>query len=230
MPESEATGAPAAPSELPANLVKFKTESGALDPVRVSQSIHSLEQSFHAKAEEAAQLQEALDAMTTSDPAPAAQPAPATISNEAVLQDFARRPREFVNDAVREGIARASAPLVEQVAQNILVTTHPELKDPEFKGKVAEFVRTLPAHVRNLEKTVEGATFLVGLYKERSAIGTPASPSAPASGGPSPRSSPSAGRTFTKQEIHTLLSTNPREYARLEGEIADAYRNGRVTK
>lgn len=214
---------------VPAGLEKFKGIDGSVDATKVGGAYLEAEKAMRASQQESAELRKTLAALaeqkqqqnnqqqTTQQIQP---------SKDEILREFIADPDAFIDKA----IDRKGAPLVYEVSQKTLLQMHPELNNPEYAREVANWVMALPESLRNGEHDLKGSDYLVKMFKREKELTTQSRstiPGAPATESPSAARS-SGGRTFTREQIRGLLATNPKEYARLEGEISKAYQEGRV--
>ena len=202
---------------LPDSLKKFAGPDGKLDPGKLAQSYLELERSFR-------QLQNQMAQATTST-AQQTQDQTTSRDREALIQEFVQDPEGFL----KRYVVQAVEPIRQQTELVALKTIHPELNDPEFAKGLGEFVQTLPPSVQAVGSTLDGASWLVSLYKERvspqrgSQAPKPPSGEAP-SGGRGPRSA----RKIRRSEIRRLILEDPERYERLLPQIERAYQEGRV--
>lgn len=237
------TGSPVAtqPSAAPGTNVPAITpgtekfyKDGKLDTDALAKSYLESEKTMRQTQSELARTKEAMAAITVSGDAtptvnqPTNQPAnqPVKTAQEQLAQ-FVADPEGFVAE-VLEGV---SAPLAEQLTQSAFYTQHPEMKDPEYKGKVNAWLSKLPPDVQSLERTLDGADWLMRTYKREQGLPvTSGAAAAPRTETPSASGAgdSSKGKLFSRAKIRALRTQNPVEYMRLEPEIAAAYREGRV--
>jgi hypothetical protein len=231
-----ATQTPAAPvANAPAitpGLEKFYKD-GKLDSEGLAKSYLEAEKTMRVSQSELAKAKEAMAAITVSGgatpqsittPQPTNQPVKTA---QEQLAEFVANPEQFVAGILEN----VSAPLAEQLTQSAFHTKHPEMKDPEYSGKVKTWLTKLPPDVQALEHTLDGADWLMTMYKRESGLpitsGAAAAPKTetPSSSG---AANSSTGKLFSREKIRNLRTSSPAEYARLEPEIAAAYREGRV--
>lgn len=201
---------PAQPaSQVPDSLKKFANEKGEIDVAKLGQSYLESERRMR-------QLESERRQPTAPPPEPANAPDP-----DEQLKALVNDPEGYIASVLE----RATAPLTQSLAQAALFRAHPELQDSTYFQEVESWKNTLPESVRVLENTVDGADFLVKLYKREKT--KPANPALPNIEHPS-NSAPAGKKTYRRSEIRNLMRTNPAEYSRLSGDIAAAYQEGRV--
>lgn len=212
-----------------AGLEKFKGIDGSVDATKVSGAYLEAEKAMRASQQEAAELRKTLAALAEQKTQQNNQQQVTQVvqpSKDELLREFIADPDGFIDKAIE----KKGAPLVYEVSQKTLRQIHPELNDPGFAREVGNWVAGLPDSIRTAEQTLEGSDYLVKMFKREKELTTQSRstiPGAPATESPSAARS-SGGRTFTREQIRGLLATNPKEYARLEGEISKAYQEGRV--
>lgn len=217
---------PVAQPTVTPGLEKFVGEKGAVDVDKLGASYLEAEKSFHQKEAEAAQLRTAIAALSENltGVRQGIEP-PKPPSSEDQLKEFVQDPQAFVGKILEE----MGRPLAKEVSMASLHAKHPELKEPTFAKEVGIWVESLPASVRALEDTLEGADFLTNLYKtQKGKAVAPTQPNAPATITPSGQPA-MTGTVYSSRELRKLQITNPMEYSRRMPEIETAYREGRVT-
>jgi|SRR3972149_3469396 len=215
--------------QLPDSLKRFADEEGKLDSKKLADSYLEAEKAlrrtqndFHQQkaAIEALNVQLGLDRRTE-----AAKPDP-----EAALQSFVNDPSMFIEGAVRKVVA----PIQAESGKSELYTRHPELRDEDFQREIADFVVNLPPAVRALETTVEGADFLVKLYKQNKK-GPELKKKIPNTESPTNSGSGEVDKSTTSRQVKRstiikLMKENPQEYMRKLPAIEKAYKEGRVIR
>lgn len=210
-PAATPAAEPAQPaSQVPDSLKKFANEKGEIDVAKLGQSYLESERRMRQ-----------LESEKRNPPiAPPPEPAHAPDPDEQ-LKALVNDPEGYIASVLE----RATAPLTQSLAQAALFRAHPELQDSTYFAEVESWKNTLPESVRVLENTVDGADFLVKLYKREKT--KPTNPALPSIEHPS-NSAPAGKKTYRRSEIRNLMRTNPSEYARLSGDISLAYQEGRV--
>jgi hypothetical protein len=209
--------APQGPSITP-GLEKFAVD-GKLDATKIGQSYLEIEKTARQAQAEVQRLTQVVQALS-------GQPLQTQISNEQLLEQFVADPKSFVKAAVEE----MAAPLTGQLTTTALMGKHPELANQEFKVKFFEWYDSQPESVQQADSTLEGADWLVSLYKERAGIGRQNASQAPQAPHTEAISAarPQAGVRFSRSRMRQIFATDPAQYQQLEPEYSKAMREGRV--
>lgn len=210
-----------AKAQVPAGLEKFVGQDGQIDYSKLHSSYLESEKTLRQTQNDAALLRKTVDSLTVQAPK-AAEDKPAT---DKELETFVTSPRAFIEDS----ITKLGEPLVRELQVTALKARFPELKESKFADGLKEWMANLPPEVVATANTLEGASFLTSLYKERMGKKPNAAEKKSTVVGPGgPTESPSSGRVFSRAKIRELASSNPAEYARLADEISAAAQEGRL--
>ncbi len=223
---------PAGPT-IPKGLEKFVGNDGSLDPSRMGNSYLESEGALRQKSQENAELRQALQGLSDQlNNQESNSPAPTAIPNtDDALQRLAENPQEYIKEISSGVMKELGDPLAKQMSLATLQQMHPELKDETFMGGLKTWMGTIPPGVAAQESTLDGSDYLINEYKRISGFQsatTQTGPSVTNSEGPSQGVLGNQGQRFTRSQIRELNRTDPKRYAILEGEIRQAYAEGRV--
>ena len=169
------------------------------------------------------------------------------VDNEALIAEFEKDPQAFIAKVASQAIqnhpdlVEAKETVEELAAREARQALAAEVEDYEqvlASGEFKQYIQENPtvgrllveANAANDAKTVAG---ILKLYKSLSGGSQEQT-----SGGTAQRRDPanssrstggtSGGKIFSREAIKRLIVENPQEYARLQGEIDRAYKEGRV--
>jgi len=217
-PQPYSPGTGETPS-IPQGLEKFVGSDGKIDSTKLAQSYIEVEKMARQSSQTQQQLQQTLAALVGGKTADAQ----GNLSNEELIEKFVSDPKGFIQGAVNE----IAAPVQEQLSIAALTSKHREFSDPSFKQSFYTWLDNLPKSVQELDRTFEGADYLVSMYKERS--GNPShTPVQPGTMAPSGARPVTGGPRYSRDGMKHLMVTNPSEYARLMSDYQTAWREGRV--
>lgn len=249
-PQGQAPATPAPTVPAPASpedeeLAKWK----ALDEEKRFKEWQNARHMIGRHAEEVGMYRKVFDKFVQNPPTaqPPAAPAPETpaanpVDNQNLLTEFLTDPDKFIENRV---IARMEQRTAQKSVQQQLQEERAKVAHLWNDPKFVEWVAQVPkAYIDAADSDPQAFKFLIGTYPGAQAPAAPAPvaqpPVAPApvadrvvklgkaAGIPSDPKPENTAPTFTRAQLAKMMVEKPYDYARLQPQIAEAYRQGKV--
>lgn len=214
---------PETPSAIPQGLEKFVGSDGKVDMDKLSKSYLEVEKSFRQGQAQTQQLQQTLAALNESNNQNGQGNQQQVTPNEQLIEKFIADPKKFIGETFNE----LAGPVQEQLGLATLKAKHREFDNPEFVKDFYGWLDALPPSVRGVDTDLDGADWLVNLYKERKGI-RPSTPNQPSHEGPSAGRPGSSQIRFSRSGMKHLYASDPNRYRDLEADYQLAWKEGRV--
>lgn len=214
---------------IPENLKRFEVD-GKIDVNKLASSYIDLEKEYHKTSQERGALSKSYELLAKKLETPSREEH-AQASREQILE----KPAEFVSEVARTTLEEMGKPIVDAVISMV----HPEVgknsdgtyKNPEFMKGLQSYINTFPEKARLELANFRGADWVIKQYKNLTAKDTSSSGSTvttPFTESPSGSSgAKKGGKIWTREEVRTMMYTNPAEYAKVADEISSAMDEGR---